>query len=74
MGFRTDDYKIGDLVILKQPLEWEDVTAYEGELCIVVELYMFQDEESFFDLLLVLADGCILPVWVAEIEKIQNES
>ena len=67
------DYQVGDLVVILQNVSWDEVTAIEQEIAIVVDIYDYDDEENFFDLLLQLADGGILPVWMAEVEKLECE-
>ena len=37
------------------------------------EIYEIYDEENFFDLLVALGDGSILPVWVSEVEKLDAD-
>ena len=71
-----DPYKfsIGDLVVFRQNLEWDDAIAVEGEIGIVIQIYPPNDEVNFFDLQIQLADGGRIPVWTAEIEKLENES
>ena len=65
------DYQVGDLVVILQNVSWDEVTAIEQEIAIVVDIYDYDDEENFFDLLLQLADGGILPVWMAVVEKLE---
>ena len=62
------DYKIGDLVIFRQSVEWEDVSCFEGEIGIIIEIIDPEDPINFFDLLIQLGDGGSVPVWCGEIE------
>jgi len=71
-GYRTEHYTIGDLIIFLSSLEWDDSRAIEGEIGIVVEVYAVDDEQNFFDLNIQLADGATIPVWCAEVEKLEN--
>ena len=64
------DYQIGDLVVILDNLEWDNVSAITGEIGIVIEIFEPDDQVNFFDLLLQLADGGLLPVWLPEVEKI----
>lgn len=64
------DYEIGDLVVLRESVEWDNSFGLEGEIGVIIEIYEIYDEENFFDLLVALGDGNILPVWVSEVEKL----
>ena len=66
------EYKIGDLVIFHQSLEWDDIRCIEGELGIIIEIFEKDDEENFFDLNIQLADGGCMPVWFPEIRKLDD--
>jgi len=68
------DFSIGDLVVFLQNLEWNDITAIEGEIGIITEIFHPDDEVEFFDLQIQLADGGRIPVWTAEIERLESES
>lgn len=70
--YRTEHYTIGDLIIFLSSLEWDDSRAIEGEIGIVIEIYAVDDEQNFFDLNVQLADGATIPVWCAEVEKLEN--
>jgi hypothetical protein len=67
------NYEVGDLVIILQNLEWDEVFAIQGEIGIVAEIYEPNDEEMFFDLGIQLADGGVLPVWLPEVERLVYE-
>jgi ATP-dependent exoDNAse (exonuclease V) alpha subunit len=67
------DYKIGDLVLFRQNVEWENVSCVEGEIGIVIEIIDPDDPNNFFDLLVQLGDGGSVPVWCGEIEILDNE-
>ena len=71
-----DPYKfsVGDLVVFLQNVEWDDAVAIEGEIGIVIRIYPPDDEINFFDLQIQLADGGKIPVWTAEVERLENES
>ncbi len=64
------NYEIGDLVVFLQNVQYDGVTAIQQEIGIVIEIYESNDEENFFDLSIQLADGGMLPVWFAEVEKL----
>ena len=66
------DYKIGDLVIFRQSVEWENVSCIEGEIGIVIEIIDPNDPINFFDLQIQLADGGVVPVWCGEIEILES--
>ena len=61
-------------MIFVETVEWDDVTAIKGEIGIVKEIYSPDDETIFFDLNVQLADGGDLPVWTAEVEKLEDVS
>jgi len=67
------NYEVGDLVIILQNLEWDEVSAIQGEIGIVAKIYEPNDEEMFFDLGIQLADGGVLPVWLPEVERLVYE-
>ena len=67
-----NDFCVGDLVILLQTLEWEDITAIEGEICMVTEVFDPHDETEIFNFRLLLGDGQTLDVWYGEIERLKN--
>ena len=66
------DYEVGDLVIFLGSLEWDDSTAIEGEIGIIIEIFAPDDETNFFDFNIQLADGATIPVWCPEVEKLEN--
>ena len=68
-----DCYELGDLVILLETIEWDDVIAFRDEICMVVEIYDPEDEEQFFNYRILLGDGRSLDVWIGEIEKLSHE-
>ena len=72
MFYERHHYEVGDLVILLQSLEWNEMLAVDGEIGVVIKVYDSNDEETFFDLLVVLADGCHMPVWLGEVEKLPD--
>jgi len=55
---------------LRESVEWDNSFGLEGEIGVIIEIYEIYDEENFFDLLVALGDGNILPVWVSEVEKL----
>ena len=63
-------FSVGDLVIFLQSIEWDDSSAIEGEIGIVIFIYDPDDEVNFFDLNIQLADGGTIPVWCPEVEKL----
>ena len=70
--FFSRDYSIGDLVLFKSNVKWDDCCAIEGEIGIVVEVYGPDQEEIFFDLNIQLADGGTIPVLAGEVEKLED--
>lgn len=72
MSLNRYDFKIGDLVIFRQSVEWENVSCIEGEIGIVIEIIDPEDPINFFDLHIQLADGGVVPVWCGEIEKLDG--
>jgi len=66
------NYSIGDLVVFNTNVEWENLTAIEGEIGIVIEIYNPDQEEMFFDLNIQLSDGGSIPVWTGEVEKLEE--
>jgi hypothetical protein len=67
------DYKVGDLVVLLQNLEWNDVIGIRGEICIITDIFQEPNEDQFFTFRLVLGDGRILDVWPGEIKKLKHD-
>ena len=70
--FDNKSYLIGDLVVFLTSTEWDDIRAIEGEIGIVIEIYAPEDEDNFFDVLIQLADGGTIPVWIAEVKKLED--
>tara|TARA_Y100000034_G_scaffold58302_1_gene71090 strand:+ start:907 stop:1128 length:222 start_codon:yes stop_codon:yes gene_type:complete len=66
-------FKQGDLVVLLQSLEWDDVVAIEGEICMIVEVFDPDDETKIFNFRLLLGDGQTLDVWPEEIRRIVQD-
>jgi len=66
------DFRVGDLVILLQTLEWEDITAIEGEICMVTEVFDPHDETEIFNFRLLLGDGQTIDVWYGEIGRLDH--
>ena len=66
------DFKIGDLVILLETVEWDDLVGVKGEICIVDKIYDPKNEENFFDFRICAADGVVLDVWGSEIKKLED--
>jgi hypothetical protein len=66
------NYSIGDLVVFSTNVQWDNLTAIEGEIGIVIQIYDPNQEEMFFDLNIQLCDGGTVPVWVGEVEKLEN--
>ena len=69
---RIKDYSLGDLIVFVESLEWEGTSCIEGEIGIVIEIYEQDDEVNFFDLLIQLSDGGMIPVWCPEVEKLED--
>ena len=67
----STDYRIGDLIIFRQSVEWEDVSCIEGEIGIIIEIIDPDDPINFFDLQIQLADGGVVPVWRGEVEILE---
>ena len=65
-------FKIGDLVILQETVEWDTLIGIKGELCIVAEIYEDIHEGIFFDYRIVLGDGTSMDVWQGEIKKLDE--
>ena len=72
MAIYNYNYSIGDLVIFNTNVEWDNLTAIEGEIGIVVEIYDSSEEQMFFDLNIQLSDGGSIPVWTGEVEKLEE--
>ena len=72
MEFHKDYYAIGDLVVFLQNVEWGDNLAIQYEIGIIIEIFEPSDEENFFDLNIQLGDGGTIPVWYAEVEKLED--
>ena len=66
------NYSLGDLIVFLESLKWDGISCIEGEIGIVIEIYEQDDEDNFFDLLIQLSDGGIIPVWCPEVEKLNN--
>jgi len=70
-------FSIGDLVILQETVEWEDLIGVRGEICIIVAIYNRTDLDDgiFFDYKICTADGISIDVWQGEIKGIfEDES
>jgi hypothetical protein len=52
-------------------VEWNNITAIEGEIGIVIEIYNTNLEDVYFDLNIQLSDGGMVPVWTGEIELLE---
>ena len=66
-------FKVGDLVILQETVEWDTLVGIKGELCIVAEIYEETNEGIFFDYRIVLGDGASMDVWQGEIKRVQED-
>ena len=68
-------FQVGDLVILRETVEWDDLIGVKGEICIIVSAYgrTSLDDGIFFDYKICTADGVSLDVWEGEIEGIQKD-
>ena len=68
-------YRIGDLVVLLETVEWESLIGIKGEICIVCEAYDKINTENgiYFDYKICTADGVTIDVWQAEISKLEDE-
>lgn len=72
MSLSRYHFNIGDLVIFRQHVEWENLSCIEGEIGIIVEIVDPEDPIDFFDLHVQLGDGGRIPVWVGEVEKLED--
>ena len=68
------DYRIGDLVVLLETVEWDDLMGVKGEICIVCDIYdrTIPDDGVFFDYKICTADGICIDVWQGEIKKLED--
>ena len=67
-------YKVGDLVVLLETIEWNDRIGLKGEICIVTQIFdrNLDDDDIFFDYKVCTADGVPLDVWEGEIEGLKD--
>jgi hypothetical protein len=68
-----EDFKVGDLVVLLQNLEWDEVTAIEGEICMVINVFDPDDDEEIFTFRLLLGDGQTIDVWPGELARLEYD-
>lgn len=68
-------YSIGDLVVLLETVEWDDLIGVQGEICIISRIYDRSglDDGVFFDYQIHTADGIALDVWEGEITLLRDE-
>jgi len=68
------EYQIGDLVVLLETVEWDDLVGIQGEICIICDTYDRQDLDDgvFFDYKICTADGVCLDVWQGEIKSLED--
>ena len=67
-------YQIGDLVILTETVEWDDLVIIKGEICIISQVHDTTDplDDIFFDYTICAGDGTQIDVWHGEIERISD--
>jgi hypothetical protein len=67
-------YQIGDLVVLLETVEWDDLIGIRGEICIVSGIYNREnlDDGIFFDYKICTADGVTIDVWQGEIKRLED--
>tara|TARA_B100001123_G_C14711967_1_gene789522 strand:+ start:386 stop:607 length:222 start_codon:yes stop_codon:yes gene_type:complete len=67
-------YKVGDLVVLMETVEWDDLIGIKGEICLVADIYdrTNVDDGVFFDYKICTADGICIDVWQGEIKKLED--
>jgi len=68
-----EDFKVGDLVVLLQNLEWDEVTAIEGEICMVINVFDPDDDKEIFTFRLLLGDGQTIDVWHGELARLEHD-
>ena len=68
------EYTVGDLVILLETIEWDELIGVKGEICIVAGIYgkIEVDDGIFFDYKICTADGITLDVWQGEIKRLED--
>ena len=68
------EYTVGDLVVLLETVEWDEIVGIKGEICIIAKVYNRTDPDDgiFFDYKVCTADGAVFDVWQGEIEKLEN--
>ena len=68
------EFTVGDLVVLLETVEWDEIVGIKGEICIVAEVYDRTDPENgiFFDYKVCTADGAIFDVWQGEIKRLDD--
>tara|TARA_R100001443_G_C3305495_1_gene166403 strand:- start:609 stop:836 length:228 start_codon:yes stop_codon:yes gene_type:complete len=69
-------YEVGDLVVLQETVEWDDLRGVKGEICMVCKVYhpeIKEDEGVFFDYQICTADGQMVDVWCGEIKKLKDD-
>lgn len=66
-------FKVGDLVVIIDTLEWDGIVAMKGEVCIITKVYdeNFENEIAF-NYKVVLADGHFFDVWANEIVGVED--
>lgn len=66
---------MGDLVVLLETVEWNDLIGIKGEICMISRVYSSNTKEQegiFFDYQVCTADGLAVDVWFGEIKKLED--
>lgn len=68
------DFQVGDLVVLLETIEWDELVGIKGEICIITQCFdrTGLDDGIFFDYRVCTADGICLDVWCGEIKKLED--
>ena len=67
-------HKVGDLVVMLETVEWDDLVIIKGELCIISQVHdtTDPDDDIFFDYTVCAGDGVSIDVWHGEIQGLDK--